>query len=66
MFAVVCCVYGHHGLFLPSSLNPDDTQVKRWKWQQVEGALVESRGKKKWFIQFDNGKAKEFPSAVFC
>jgi hypothetical protein len=59
---VGCHVEGNYGLFEPNTCNPNGTQVKWWKRQQIEGTNVESRGEKKWLIQFDNGEAKECPS----
>jgi hypothetical protein len=42
--------------------NPDGTQVKRRKWQLLEGVIVEYRGEKKWLVRFDGGIEKECPS----
>jgi hypothetical protein len=54
-----CRVEGNYGPFEPNSCNPNGTQVKRQKWQQIEGMIVESWGEKKWLIKFKNVEAKE-------
>ncbi len=36
--------------------------MKRRKWQQLEGVIVEAQGEKKWLVRFDNGIEKECPS----
>jgi hypothetical protein len=59
---VGCRVTGSHGPFLPAMCNPDGTQVKRRKWQQREGVIVEAQGEKKWLVRFDTGIEKECPS----
>jgi hypothetical protein len=35
-------VVGNFGPFLPAAYNPDGTQVKRRKCQQLEGVIVEA------------------------
>jgi hypothetical protein len=35
-------VVGSFGPFLPATCNPDGTQVKRQKCQQLEGVIVEA------------------------
>jgi hypothetical protein len=59
---VGCCVQGNYGPHLPAMCNPDGTQVKRRKWQLLEGVIVEYRGEKKWLVRFDGGIEKECPS----
>jgi len=57
-----CRFQGIYGPFLPAMCNPDGTQVKRRKWQLLEGVIVESQGEKKWLVSFDGGLEKECPS----
>jgi len=59
---VGCCVQGNYGPHLPAMCNPDGTQVKRRKWQLLEGVIVEYRGEKKWLVRFNGGIEKECPS----
>ncbi len=59
---VGCCVQGNYGPHLPAMCNPDGTQVKRRKWQLLEGVIVEYQGEKKWLVRFDGGIEKECPS----
>jgi hypothetical protein len=59
---VDCHVQGNYGPFLPAVCNPDGTQVKRRKWQLLEGVIVESQGEKKWLVRCNGGIEKECPS----
>jgi hypothetical protein len=59
---VGCRVEGSYGPFLPNYCNPDGTQRKRRKRQQIKGTIVEARGEKKWLVKFDSGEFKECPS----
>jgi hypothetical protein len=59
---VGCRVVGNFGPFLPAACNPDGTQVKRRKRQQLEGVIVEARGEKRWLVRFTNGLEKECAS----
>jgi hypothetical protein len=59
---VGCCVEESYGPFLPAPYKPDGTQVKRWKWQQLKGVIIEAQGEKKWLVRFDNGLEQECPS----
>jgi hypothetical protein len=56
---VGCCIEGSYGPLLPSLCNPDGSQVKRLKRQQLEGTIFEARGKKRWLVRFDTGLKKE-------
>jgi hypothetical protein len=56
-----CTVEGPYGPFI-SNTNPDGTQRKKRKRSAVRGLVVESRGEKRWLVQFDNGTLQECAS----